>query len=102
MVALLTAVAVALTGQPTLTLDCGPLPAAADHAWGAAQTEPPRIWLLPTVCRSAYRRDHQGLAVLAHEILHIRPNRSEAWTRRWDDWYTENVVRWKLRRLAGG
>lgn len=101
MVALLAAVAIALTGQPTLTLTCGPLPAyLPPHAYGAATADPPTIWLLPWVCRSAYRREHFGLKVLAHEIMHVRPNRTEEWTRRWDDWYAENVVRWKLRRLA--
>lgn len=109
IVALLAAVAVNLTGQPTLILECGPLPVPVVdgiHALGNGTAEAadglPHVWMLPRVCRSAYRREHFGLWVFAHEILHVRPNKSEGWTRRWDDWYAENVVRWKMRRIAEG
>jgi hypothetical protein len=101
MVALLAAVAISLTGQPTLQLECGPLPdGVSTDAYGAAVAGThPRIWLLPRVCRSASRGEHLGLAVLAHEILHVRVRRPHWWIYRWDDWYAENVVRWKLERL---
>lgn len=103
MVELLAAVAIALTGQP-VELACGDLPPAAAeiHAYGAVWPDPARIYLLPWVCRSAYRGDHQGLTVLAHEILHIQPNRTEEWTRSWDDWYAEHAVRQKIRALRDG
>lgn len=107
MVELLAAVAIALTGQQ-VTLTCGPIPSdkpeIREHAVGIVTPDvnggPPNITMLPWVCRSANRREHFGLKVLAHEILHVRPNKSEGWIREWDDWYAENVVRWKMRRIS--
>lgn len=107
-VELLAAVAVALTHQPALELSCGPLPVpvvdgieAVGNATPSWSDGRPHVWLLPSVCRSAFRREHFGLMVLGHETLHIRPARTEEWIRRWDDWYAERVVRWKIGRLAG-
>lgn len=104
MIELLTALVVALTGHPALQLSCEipydlrrQAPAAVGFGGGD------RIWVAPAVCRSAMRREHFGLWALGHESLHVRlPHRSEAWIERWDDWYAENVVRWKLGRIADG
>lgn len=107
MLELLLAVAIALTHQPTLVIECGALPVPktngvedlgnASSPWTDGL---PHIWMRPWICKSAYARKHTGLKVFAHEMLHIRPNRSEEWTQKWDDWYAENVVRWKMNAIA--
>lgn len=102
--ALLLAVAIALTGAQNLQLECTyDLPVAGHYA-GMATVEwsdgLPHIWMLPEICSQAYHRYRLGLAVFAHEMLHIRPNKTEAWTRKWDNWYAENVVRKKMRLFA--
>jgi hypothetical protein len=114
VVELLSAVAIALTHQPGLTLHCSALPLAW-HAAGAAVPDPerPHIWIEPLYCRNAVRGYHGGLRVVAHEILHVRHDPAcyaatplvageydpcHAWVYRWDDWYAESAVRPTMRR----
>lgn len=112
MVALLAAVAIALTGHPTLNFTCGALPPSVSMAYpnaiGAGGGN--SIWILPKYCRQAYREEHLGLTTLAHEILHIRHDpwcnvrgipyeTCHEWIHTWDDWYAEHVVRWKIERF---
>lgn len=110
MIELLAAVAIALTGQANLQLECV-TPPTNEPAWGAALPGPePRIWLMPQLCQDAYLGGHTGLSVLAHEILHVRRDpwcqrqgipywRCHKFIYKWDDWYAENVVRRTLRTL---
>ena len=101
MTALLAALAIAVTHNPAVVLECSIPPllqAQAPLAVGFGGGT--RIWLRPRYCQLAYAGTHVGLTVFAHETLHVRlPLRGEAWIGRWDDWYAENVVRWKLGRL---
>ena len=103
--ALLLAVAIALTGKPDIQVHCTyDMPLPGPYLGMATASSPqdglPHIWMLPEICSQAYHRTRYGLWVFAHEMLHIRPNKSEEWTQKWDNWYAENVVRWKMRALS--
>lgn len=100
MVELVLAVALALSKQPVV-VECGPLPFQTLSDGAANPGPPPHIYLRWYVCKQAVNGKHYGLRVLAHEILHVRNfSRADEWVQKWDDWYAENVVRWKMRRIA--
>lgn len=114
MVELLTSLVLALTHAPAVQVQCE-FPPSQIHSTDIGLAAPPPpvayIYLRPFVCKSIARHEHFGLMVLAHEVLHVRHDpwcqahgvtfdACHVWIHRWDDWYAENVVRWKLLALS--